>query len=366
MSDAQAQPPESDRRLINVALQGGGAHGAFTWGVLDGLLADERIQIDAISGTSAGAMNAIVLADGLVEGGRERARQQLREFWRAVSDEATRNPLKDTPFEGWAVNWGAYANQFMQIFDVAAPVVSPYQSNPFNLNPLRDLLARVVDFKQVASCSNHVRLFIAATNVHTGQAKVFTGDDVTIDAVMASACLPALFQAVEIGGEPYWDGGFAGNPPIEPLITSTTSADVLLVQINPVHRNTTPHTAREINDRINEISFNSPLLHELRYVEFVNRCIRRGELDPVHYREVFLHRVGGGSEFEALTASSKMSADWEFLKRLRDQGRAAMRAWLAENFRHIGERSTMDLSPYRAADMPGGPMRHRPAQKSPC
>ena len=342
------------KRRLNVALQGGGAHGAFTWGVLDELLADDRIEIEAISGTSAGAMNAVVLAEGLVEGGTERAREQLEEFWQAVSRQANRNPLRNTPFDSWAQGWGAYTNQMMVMFDVAAPMMSPYQTNPFNYNPLRDLLLAEVDFDKVRGCSNHVRLFIAATNVETGQAKVFTGDDVTVDAVMASACLPALFQAVRIDGVPYWDGGYAGNPPIEPFITSCSSPDVLLVQINPVHRASAPTTARDILDRVNEISFNAPLLQELRHVEFVNRCIRRGELDPDKYREVFLHRVGGGPEFEALSASSKMNADWQFLTRLRDQGRAAMRAWLSANIEAIGVRSTLDMAPFRAADLPGG------------
>lgn len=350
---SEGQSERGEKRRLNLALQGGGSHGAYTWGVLDEILADGRIEIDGISGTSAGAMNATVLAGGLVEGGPDKARENLEDFWRAVSRHAYKNPLDASGFGAWSKAWGLGGNPMAAFFDFAASQTSPYQFNPFNYNPLRDVLLAEVDFAKVAACGQHVTLFIAATNVETGQAKVFMGRDVTVDAVLASACLPALFQAVRVNDVAYWDGGYAGNPPLEPFITNCASPDVLLVQINPLHRREIPTSAREIMDRVNEISFNAPLLHELRHVEFVNKCLRSGELSRAHYREIFLHRVGGGPELETLGAQSKMNADMQFLLELRDKGRAAMRAWLDENFDHIGKRNTIDIAPFRAADMPG-------------
>jgi NTE family protein len=336
--------PTATKRL-NIALQGGGAHGAYTWGVLDRLLADERIEIEAISGTSAGAMNGVVMAEGLVEGGKAFARQQLEDFWRAVSDQARMSPLQRSAWDmlnanGPVSNWSLDHNPMFAMFDAFTHAFSPYAFNPLNLNPLRDLLLREVTFERVQACSQ-MRLFVCATDVYTGRAKVFSGQDLTVDAVMASACLPHLFQAVEIKGVPYWDGGFAGNPSLEPFFEHCTSPDVLLVQINPLSRNTLPKSSREIINRMNEITFNAALLKELEHVEFVNRALRRGALKGMGYREIFLHRIGGGPDLAALSASSKMNAEWSFLTHLRDLGRADTEAWLHAHFDAIGGRSTL-------------------------
>jgi NTE family protein len=330
-------------RRINVALQGGGSHGAFTWGVLDRLLSDERIEIESVSGTSAGAMNAVVLAEGLEEGGRARARAQLAEFWRRV---AIRLPSATIP--GWDNPWTRAWEKAWQIDQGAqsallgwwSQAVSPYQFNPLNINPLRDALLAEVNFDRVRGCSK-IQLFISATNVRTGQIKIFTGKQVTVDAVLASACLPTVFQAVEIGADAYWDGGYMGNPPIEPFFKATKSEDVLLVQINPIVRDEVPRSATDILDRVNEISFNAPLLRELRHVEFINACLRRGELQGSGYREIYLHRVGGGPELAAYPASSKLGGSSDLIEKLHDVGFKSMDRWLANNFDHLGAKSTM-------------------------
>ena len=338
-------PKVLNTRRVNVALQGGGAHGAFGWGVLDRLLEDGRIEIEAISGTSAGAMNAVVAADGLMEGGPARARQRLEQFWRRVSVDALTSPVRRSLFDMMFTSWSLDHNPLLMFYDMLTRVVSPYQFNPMNINPLRDLLRDQVNFDRVRSC-DCVRLFISATNVHTSHAKVFTGKQVSVDAVMASACLPYLFQAVEIDGVPYWDGGYMGNPVMSPFF-NCRSQDVMLVQIIPIERHTTPTTAREIVDRLHEISFNAALIKELRYVDFINQCLRRGDLKGAGFREMFIHNVSGCVEFEALSPSSKLNAEWIFLTHLRDLGRHAAGEWLRLNFDQIGRAGTMDLEPFR-------------------
>ena len=338
-------PRTPGTKRINLALQGGGAHGAFAWGVLDRLLEDGRIEIEAISGTSAGAMNAVVAAEGSMKGGPAHARARLEEFWRRVSVEALSSPIRRSLFDMLFTRWSLDHNPTLTFFDMVTRVVSPYQFNPWNLNPLRELLASEVDFATVGAC-DCFRLFISATNVLTGRVKVFTGPEVTADAVMASACLPYIFQAVEIDGTPYWDGGYMGNPVLYPFF-SCQSQDVLLVQTSPIHRDTTPKTAREILDRVHEISFNAALIKELAYVEFVNRSIGRGGLRETGLRQLYLHAVSDCQELEHLSPSSKLNAEWSFLTHLRDIGRAAAGSWLERSFDRIGNGSTMDLSPFR-------------------
>jgi len=327
---------------INLALQGGGAHGAFTWGVLDYLLRDERLKIDAITGTSAGAMNAVVIADGLLDGGADGARRALRTFWRAVARSARVSPVQRSWADMVWGNWDLDLSPSYLAFDMMSRFASPYTLNPLNLNPLRDLVEKQVDFDRVRAC-DEVKLFVAATNVRTGKIKVFSGDEITLDAVMASACLPQIYQAVEIDGEAYWDGGFMGNPPLFPLFYESRTGDTILVQINPIEREEVPRTAREILNRVNEITFNSTLLRELRSVEFVQRLIEDGKLDRKKYMQVRLHRIHGNAEITSLSASSKVNAEWSFLKHLRDIGRQVATDWLEQNFDAIGTRGTLDL-----------------------
>ena len=328
-------------KAINLALQGGGAHGAYTWGVLDWLLESENFVIEGVSGTSAGAMNAVVLADGLHKGGRDGAREALYRFWKAVSDQAWLSPIKRTPIDMIMGQWSLDMSPSFIAFDLASRFSSPYEFNPLNINPLRDVVEASVDFDAVRACDS-IALFVAATNVHTGKIRVFSGAEVDLDAVMASACLPHLFQAVEIDGVPYWDGGYMGNPPLFPLFGTTGTPDTILVQINPVEREETPRSAREILNRLNEITFNSTLLREMRAIEFVARLIEQGKLDDSIYQKVRLHRVVA-DELKPLQASSKMNAEWEFLTHLRDIGRRAAEAWAAAHYDDVGHHSTINL-----------------------
>jgi NTE family protein len=336
-----------DKKKINLALQGGGAHGAFTWGVLDHLLSDERLDIEGISGTSAGAINAVMLADGLARGGPAEARKRLAEFWRAASLDGNLPALQRsvvdrlfsfTPYEGTpAQAW----------FNAVARYMSPYDLNPLNINPLRDLIERFVDFDAVRACRD-ISLFISATNVHTGRLRVFPHDKITVDVVMASACLPTLFRAVEIDGVPYWDGGYMGNPAIFPFFGTTLTEDVLVVQINPVERASTPATQPEIINRINEITFNSSLLAEFRAIDFVTRLIDQGRLPhgtgKGEYRRINVHRIALDATFKNLTADSKLNSDFDFFEMLQKGGTVAARQFLNAHFDDIGKRSTVDLA----------------------
>ncbi len=355
----KAEPaPPAPVRSVNLALQGGGALGAFTWGVLDGLLEDGRIGFEAISGTSAGAVNAVVMADGWMKCGADGARRALETFWRAISHQAT--PWRSEATERWLSGFGVpgassglgWHNPFLpkasRLFSPAAwgetlsRAFSPYELNPLNVNPLRDLLAETIDFDAVKACRD-IRLHVSATDVETGKIRVFTGSDITPDAVMASACLPTLFQAVEIDGHAYWDGGYMGNPALFPLFEGMVSEDLLLVQINPVKRVGVPRTSREIMDRLNEITFNATLLREMRAVAFVKRLIAEGKLDRNAYHDVRMHRIDGADALAAYPAGTKLSSDWRTLTALRDVGRDAAVAWLAENFAALGHRATLRL-----------------------
>ncbi len=329
------------RKNINLGLQGGGAHGAFTWGVLDYFLEDSRLNIRAVSGTSAGAMNAVVLASGLQSGGEDGARASLEAFWHEVSDQARFSPIQRSAIDVLIGQWSLDHSPSYLFFDLISRFSSPYEFNPLNVNPLRGVVEKIVDFDSVHHCSA-MKLFIAATNVHTGKIRVFQEKEVSLDAVMASACLPQLFQAVEIEGEPYWDGGFMGNPPLYPLFYNTETPDVVLIQINPLERRETPKSAREIVNRLNEITFNSTLTRELRAIEFVTRLIEDGKLSRDEYMKVHMHRISA-TELKPLQASSKMNAEWAFLTELRDLGRDTAADWLDRHYDDIGERSTVDL-----------------------
>jgi NTE family protein len=324
MKPAKARP-------LDLALQGGGSHGAFTWGVLDRLLEDESIEFSAISGTSAGALNAAVLASGHASGGREGARHALREFWTDVSragaifspfsngqNHSASNPFENLPGFQWM-------NSFFRSF-------SPYEFNPMNLNPLREVLERHVNPLGLQRCD--ITLFVTATSVHTGQARVFTGRDVTIDALLASACLPFIFQAVEIDGEPYWDGGYTGNPAIFPLIYDSRSLDVLLVRINPLSRPGTPHNSMDILDRLSEITFNASLIGEMRAIGFVSRLVREQKLDPGQYKDMRVHMIADDAGLSPLSPGSKFNTDMQFLEQLFVFGRDAATAGSRNTRRH--------------------------------
>jgi NTE family protein len=338
--------PSVAPKRINLALQGGGAYGAFSWGVLDHLLDDGRLEIEGITGASAGAVNAVLLADGLARGGRAEARKRLAEFWRAVSlnsglPELQRKamdrlfsflPMENSPLGFWVKAVSQY--------------LSPYDFNPLNINPLKDLLERFVDFDAIRKAAAP-QLFVSATNVHTGRLRIFPHDKITADAVLASACLPLLFQAVEIDGVPYWDGGYLGNPSIFPLFGATQTEDVLLIQINPIARNTTPTSNRDIVSRLNEITFNSPLMGELRAIEFVGRLIDQGRLErgfgPGKYRRINMHRIALDAFAKQPDIGGRFNTDYDFFEMLRTNGRRAARRFLDAHFDDIGVRGTVDL-----------------------
>lgn len=323
---------------LDLALQGGGSHGAFTWGVLDRLLQDESLAFDGVSGTSAGALNAAVLATGLAEGGRDGARAALRAFWLDVSAAGGcfGTGLAAAPLAAFNLDanpfyqWG---QQFMRLF-------SPYQFNPLGTNPLREVLGRHV--REDALRRGALALFVTATAVRTGQPRVFRRDDLTLDALLASACLPQLFQAVTVDGQPYWDGGYSGNPALWPLIYETDAIDLLLVKINPLVRPDLPDTPAEIADRVNEITFNAGLLAELRAIGFVQRLVADGRLDGMPYKSLRLHQVADDAALAPLNASSKLNTERAFLERLHDLGWAAADRWLLAHRGDIGQRATLD------------------------
>lgn len=343
-----AQPPSARprKKLINLALQGGGAHGAFTWGVLDHLLADGRLQFEGISGTSAGAVNAILLADGLARGGPQEARKRLADFWKAASVGGSLPALQRAVIERLFAFLPLDESPMQMWFNALSRYFSPYTLNPLNINPLKTLIERFVDFDAVRACEN-LQLFISATNVHTGRLRVFSRDKITADVVMASACLPFLFQAVEIDGVPYWDGGYLGNPAIFPFFHTTATEDVLIVQLNPLERKSTPTTSHEIVNRINEITFNSSLLSEYRAIEFVARLIQQQRLPhgtgPGQYRLIKLHRIVLDGSGRVYSADTKLSNDYEFFELMRTRGEQSARRFLDAHFDDINVRSTVDL-----------------------
>ena len=325
---------------VDLGLQGGGAHGAFTWGVLDRLLEEPWITFDGISGTSAGAMNAVVMADGLAAGGPAQARASLEAFWRRVSDAARMSPLRRGPLEILTGTWTLDYSPVFAALDLAARVLSPYDTNPMGSNPLRDILQASVDFARIARAPT--KLFVTATNVRTGKGHIFRNADLTPDVLLASACLPTLFQAVEIDGEAYWDGGYAGNPSMAPLIRECSSSDTILVQINPIERPGTPRSAREIHNRLNEIAFNSVLIKELQAGALLRKATDPGRGEGAVWARMRIHRIASDVMLD-LGYSSKLIAEWPFFCMLRDEGRKAAAAFLAAHAKDLGVRSTLDL-----------------------
>lgn len=332
----------TNRKQINLALQGGGSHGAFAWGVLDRVLEDERIAIEGIVGASAGAMNAVVTAYGLTLGGNEGARTSLRRFWEAVAEKGA-----------WSVMQPSWIDQLRSpgsldyspgwiMLDTLSRVLSPYQMNPTNYHPLRDILSEQINFETLSQ-SDKVKLFICASNVVTNRLHVFEHSEISVDAVLASACIPSVFQAVEINSEYFWDGGYMGNPPIFPIIYNCTSSDVILIMVNPIQIKQVPQTAQAILDRINTLSFNSSLMREMRAIDFVNRLVARGFDEGGRLKKVLLHCIDAEDEMSNLGVSSKLNVGREFLKRLFELGRKRADDFLSEHFDKIGKESSTSI-----------------------
>ncbi|WP_084437612.1 patatin-like phospholipase family protein [Niveispirillum irakense] len=342
-NQAEEKPGKS---RINLALQGGGAHGAFTWGVLDRLLEDGRLDVEGISGTSAGAMNGALLAQGLLTGGPDKARELLERLWRRVAKSHGLGPLAPSWLMPFSTGPNLDSHPVYAGMDMMVRMLSPYQFNPMGVNPLRDVLDGLVDFDLLRRAQD-VRLFVSATNVNRGQLRVFSGNELSVDCLLASACLPMLFQAVRIEGEHYWDGGYMGNPVLDPLIKQCTSPDVLVVQVTPMHRPDLPRTPTAIIDRINEISFNSTFYRELRSIELVNRLLDDGRINPdAGLRPIHLHMIESDASMGALGVSSKLNGDWGFLSELRDLGRAAAEGWLDAHHAAIGQKSSFATGPF--------------------
>ena len=335
------------RPRLNLALQGGGSHGALTWGVLDALLEDGQWQFDGVSGTSAGAMNAVALAHGFAQAAQQHkdpedahlagcalARESLTRLWEGVGALGS-------------LTWGTPLSAANPLVGMMSQWFSPYQTNPLGINPLRKLLEREVDFSLLCSARTGVvgpKVFVCATNVRTGRGEIFFGPRLSADAVMASACLPMLFKAVEIEGEAYWDGGYSGNPALHPLIYQTDTSDILLVQINPVEHLDVPSSASEIMERMNEVTFNASLLAELRAIEFVRRLLAEGKLDARRYKSVRMHRIDGGSVLAPFGADSKLRADLAFVRKLFALGRTAGQEWLHAHRKDVGVRPSIKIA----------------------
>jgi NTE family protein len=326
--------------LVDFALQGGGSHGAFTWGVLDRLLEEPWLRVEAISGTSAGAMNAAVLVSGHMQGGAKGARAALDAYWKRVADAAKFSPLQRSLFDRLMNRWTLDASPVYLAMDLLTRVVSPYSLNPLGINPISAILAECIDFAHLADAP--IKLFITATNVHTGRGRIFRNKEITPDVLLASACLPTMFQAIEIDGEPYWDGGFAGNPTITPLVRESDARDTILVQINPRERRDTPRSASEILDRLNEISFNSPLMKELRMIALLREVADPGHGEGARWAAMRTHRIMSAKLAE-FGASSKLNAEGAFLAVLKDEGRRSADEFLVEHGDDVGKRSTADL-----------------------
>jgi len=327
--------------LVDLALQGGGAHGAFTWGVLDRLLEESWLTFDGISGTSAGAMNAAVMASGHAHGGADGAKAALEDFWKRVSDASKFSPMRRGPMEMLTGQWTLDYSPMYLAAEMASRIFSPYDLNPLGNHPLRPILADMVDFEALAT--SPIKLFITATNVRTGAGHVFRNAQITPDVLLASGCLPTLFQAVEIDGEFYWDGGYSGNPTITPLVRDCESDDTILVQINPIVRSELPRSARDILNRLNEVSFNAPLLKELRMIALLHEAADPGRGEGAKWAAMRLHRIATDRVTE-LTSSSKMITEWRFLCGLRDEGRRTAGLFLDAHGADLGKRSTVDMS----------------------
>lgn len=346
MQQKSDSAPRSSRRKpvpIDLGLQGGGAHGAFTWGVLDRLLDEPWLSIEGVSGTSAGAMNAAVMTSGYVHGGAHGAKAALETFWKSVSEAARFSPIQRGPFAMLSGKWTLENSPMYLATEMMTRMFSPYELNPLGVHPLRGILAETVDFECLADAP--IKLFITATNVRTGAGRVFRNAEMSPDVLLASGCLPTMFQAVEIDGEAYWDGGYVGNPTITPLVRECSSSDTILVKINPIERAGVPKTARDILNRLNEVSFNSPLLKELRMIALLRKAADTGSAEGNKWAKMRIHRIATERVTE-LDSSSKLITEWQFLCALRDEGRRVTERFLEEHGDDLGKRSTLDLDAY--------------------
>lgn len=335
----------TEKKRINLALQGGGAHGAFTWGVLDRLLEEKNLEITGVSGTSAGGVNGTLLVYGLLTGGPDKARDLLNQFWHNNSMMSLFSPLQPTPLDRMLSKGNMDYNPFYKFFRQLSSVLTPEQINPMKYNPISDLMNNLVDFDVIRK-NDKIKLFLSAVNVKTSKIKVFDNSQICTEAVLASACLPYVFPTIEIEGEHYWDGGYIGNPALFPLFQNTDCSDLLVVQIDSTHYDKIPATAGEIIDRATVLGFNSSLMRELRAVNFVNEIIDKGFDDQGNLKKIHLHLVHTGDALLGLNSSSKMNTSWPFLTYLRDYGRSLAGEWIKKNYDRVGKETTFDVQSY--------------------
>jgi NTE family protein len=335
----------SDRKRINLALQGGGSHGAFTWGVLDSLIEDGRLEFEALSGTSAGAMNTVIFLQGWAKSGPNGARAELRAFWTELGKMSITSPIQRTPFDRFCGTWNLDDSLAAMWADVMQRTLAPWMRNPLGLDPLRDLLRRHFDQDAVRGCHG-IKAFIAATNVQTGKVRIFTREELTLDAVLASACLPNVHDAVVIDGVPYWDGGFRGNPPIWPFIYASDSQDVVMVELDPSFRPGVPKSNAEIADRLNEITFGGALMAEMRAIAFIQDMIEKGAITGefgTRLKKILIHSINDEASIAPMGSVSKFLIEPAYLEHLFELGRLAATKWLAATFDDVGVKSSIDI-----------------------
>lgn len=332
-----------EKKMLNLALQGGGAHGAFTWGVLDRLLEEKDLEIVGVSGTSAGAVNGACLVYGLIKGGNAEAQEVLADFWRKNSESQIFSPLQPTVFDKMFSHGNIDVNPFFWAFSLMSKYFSPYQWNPCRINPLHDLLLEVIDFEAIQA-EKYFKLFLTATNIRTSKVKIFANSEITPDAVCASSCLPHVFQAVEIDGELYWDGGYIGNPAMFPLFQNTQCRDLMLIQIDSINYGKTPTQISDIADRATDISFNSSLMREMRAIRFVTDIINSGFDNNGRLIKTNIHYIGTGELLNEFNGSSKLNVSWDWLTYLRDNGRAKADEWVREHYGKVGLENSCDVN----------------------
>lgn len=344
LSTSNESKENGEKKRIAVALQGGGSHGAFTWGVLDRLLEDGRFIIEGLTGTSAGGMNAVACAQGLMKGGNEGARAELEEFWKKISDSGKNSSLNNRgPIDKMMGKYTMYNSPGYVMFDYLSRMFSPYELNPLQVDPLKKVIMDTFDFEKLRKYKD-CKVFLCATHVYTGRLKIFSLEDLKPECLLATACLPTIHSAVLVDGEYYWDGGFIGNPAFFPLIYNCETPDIVLIQLNPTVRNTLPKTAREIADRLNEITNNATVVREMRAISFITDLIDQGLLDSKKIKKLHMHLIEDEEAFQELGWSSKLNTEWEFLTHLFEKGRTAADKWIKANYDKIGKESTASVA----------------------
>lgn len=335
----------SKNKKVAIGMQGGGSHGAFTWGVLDYLLEDGRLDIEGVSGTSAGGMNCLALTQGMAEGGKEGARKSLFRYWKVLSEKSKKMGMIPTAIDNYKGGHGIATNPMFSLMGMISKNMSPYEWNPKNQNMLKDLIKELFNFKKIASFEE-LKVFLCATNVRTSKLKIFTGNEINLEAVLATACLPTLFHAVNIEGDDYWDGGFIGNPAIFPLIYNCETPDIMVLLLTPQYRHTTPKTLDEIHWRMTELSLINTLAREMRAIDFVTKLIDEGVADKTKIKKVNMHIIENTQVFADLDHTSALNSDWDFVHYLFEQGRETAEKWMAKNYDNIGVRTTATLSEF--------------------